>query len=150
MYKYLHGCCDYFAEALSQVFGYEVDSLRNNRGLIHAYCIFCENEITYYIDARGITDDYEEFIQEFSEELNESCILKKSNSSKEFLQLLYSVDKKWVAFLSTEELTDLEITYELDNLFKDNVFRSEYNVKRNLIKCKRKEKIKNVYLQKHK
>lgn len=76
--------------------------------------------------------------------------MKKSNSSKEFLQLLYSVDKQWVAFLPTEELTDLEITYELDNLFKDNAFRSEYNVKRNLIKCKRKEKIKNVYLQKHK
>ena len=69
LYDFLHGCCDQFAVALSDFWGYEIEYVvGNDDNLIHAYCIqeLASGEIVY-IDARGITTDAELFFDEFAD-----------------------------------------------------------------------------------
>ena len=69
LYDFLHGCCDQFAAALSDFFGYTIEYVLDNDGnLIHAYCVYdlADGE-TAYIDARGITVDAELFFDEFAD-----------------------------------------------------------------------------------
>lgn len=69
-FNFLHGCCDEFAAMLSDVFGYEIECVRNADGrLIHAYCISNIGPEKVYIDIRGITTDPELFFSEFKNEL---------------------------------------------------------------------------------
>lgn len=67
----LHGFCDIFAEILAKEFNpdYKVYSLLSSSDgyLVHCYCMFFDNDKKYYVDIRGITDDFEEFISEFSD-----------------------------------------------------------------------------------
>lgn len=69
LYDFLHGCCDQFAAALSDFFGYEIEYVLGNDGnLIHAYCVReLANGDTAYIDARGITTDAKLFFDEFAD-----------------------------------------------------------------------------------
>lgn len=63
---FLHGCCDLFAKRLNQVYGYQIYSIYNNEDeLIHAFCICEVNDIVFYIDIRGFTNNFTEFINEF-------------------------------------------------------------------------------------
>lgn len=67
LYDFLHGCCDQFAAALSDFFGYPIEYVLGNDGvLIHAYCVkeLADGE-TAYVDVRGITTDAVEFFDEF-------------------------------------------------------------------------------------
>ena len=65
-YNFLHGECDIFARYLSDKYGYKMSALYEEPGqLIHAYCVNEINGVTYYIDVRGIIDDWNEFIKEF-------------------------------------------------------------------------------------
>lgn len=66
-YQFLHGNCDQFAMMLSQKFGYEIDIIRNNDFLIHAYCIMNFQGIKVYIDVRGMTTDKKLFFDEFAD-----------------------------------------------------------------------------------
>lgn len=69
-YNYLHGYCDDFAMALSEAFGYEIETVHNGDGkLIHAYCVDNTCGKTVYIDIRGITSDLKLFYEEFENEL---------------------------------------------------------------------------------
>ena len=65
-YNFLHGECDIFARYLSDKYGYMMSALYEEPNqLIHAYCTNEVNGVVYYIDVRGITDNWEEFIREF-------------------------------------------------------------------------------------
>lgn len=67
-YDCLHGFCDVFSFKLSEMFkDYEVESLKNEDGLVHSYCKKTVDGKTFFIDIRGITDDYEEFVSEFGD-----------------------------------------------------------------------------------
>ncbi len=69
-YAFLHGVCDEFAVMLSDIYGYEIETVRNGVGrLIHAYCISQIGDEKAYIDVRGITTDAELFFNEFKNEL---------------------------------------------------------------------------------
>ncbi|NMA50861.1 MAG: hypothetical protein GX951_03315 [Mollicutes bacterium] len=50
-----------FAEMLSQKFGYRIEATYYEHRLEHVYCVFEHNGKTYYIDIRGITDNWYEF-----------------------------------------------------------------------------------------
>lgn len=68
-YNFLHGCCDEFAATLSDIFGYEIECVRNADGrLIHAYCVSYIGDEKAYIDIRGITTDPGLFFEEFNRE----------------------------------------------------------------------------------
>ena len=67
---FLHGCCDEFAAMLSEMYGYEIECVRNAEGrLIHAYCIAELEGKKAYIDVRGTTTDPVLFFEEFENEL---------------------------------------------------------------------------------
>lgn len=74
-HQFLHGFCDDFAAALSEVFGYEIESVRHwevpglTGSLIHVYCIAELHGEIAYIDIRGITTDAELFFEEFENEV---------------------------------------------------------------------------------
>ena len=61
---FLNGSCDIFALYLHNKYGYEIYKL-SNRPAIHYFCIDYSKGIKKYIDVRGITTSYEEFICEF-------------------------------------------------------------------------------------
>lgn len=67
-YDFLHGFCNCFAMMLNQKFGFPCELIWDECGcLIHAYCV---NEVggkKYFIDARGVTDDVFEFLDEFGD-----------------------------------------------------------------------------------
>ena len=66
---YLHGYCAYFAYAyaLKNKNGRIRTIYDYNNQLIHAYYVIADSEEgkEYYIDIRGITDDEEQFLDEF-------------------------------------------------------------------------------------
>ena len=63
---FLHGYCHIFAYALYQKFGYDIYELSNSSdNVIHWCCISKYNEIDVYIDVRGITSNFNEFLTEF-------------------------------------------------------------------------------------
>ncbi len=67
----LHGFCDIFAEVLAKKFNpnYQVYSLLDPSDgyLTHCYCMLSDSDKKYYIDVRGITDNFNEFISEFAD-----------------------------------------------------------------------------------
>lgn len=66
----LHGYCDIFAAVLHEIFGYKIEYLYGpDGGLVHSYAIATDKDkqTTYYIDVRGICDDWDTFIEEFDD-----------------------------------------------------------------------------------
>lgn len=62
MYRFLHGDCDSFAMMLSDAFGYGIYAIAGPGHIEHAWC----QDGDLFIDARGITDDADEFWAEFA------------------------------------------------------------------------------------
>jgi hypothetical protein len=72
-YTFLHGSCDLFACALHKQFGYEICEIENkNNKAIHWFCQSKYNGNTIYIDVRGATTDFGEFISEFEGLISEN------------------------------------------------------------------------------
>ncbi len=70
LYEYLHGYCDMFALALHERYGYRIERIISpeKHNLIHAYCTApAPDGTTLFIDCRGITDNWGEFIGEFKD-----------------------------------------------------------------------------------
>ena len=56
-----HGACQLFAYALKEAFGYKVYKIQSNK----SFHIFCKSDDgRVYIDVRGKTSSFEEFVQE--------------------------------------------------------------------------------------
>lgn len=61
---FLMGSCQLFAIELNEKYGYPIYEINLNGQLIHCFCKVQENDTTYYIDVRGITTDFTEFMSE--------------------------------------------------------------------------------------
>lgn len=62
-YELLCGSCNHFAVSLNKIFGYNLYIIegKNKRGF-HAFCQIYTNRTWYYVDARGITSSFDEFM----------------------------------------------------------------------------------------
>ena len=60
----LRGSCNHFAVALQKVLGYTPYIIEGKDGKgFHAFCQVCRNGSVCYIDARGITSSFDEFME---------------------------------------------------------------------------------------
>lgn len=64
---FLHGYCTEFAACLHNTFGYDMYQIKdeNTKALIHAFCMANVNGRRCFIDIRGITDRWDDFIHPF-------------------------------------------------------------------------------------
>ena len=64
----LRGSCNHFAVSLKKVLGYTpyIIEQKDRRGF-HAFCQISKNRKVYYVDARGITSSFDEFMTVASE-----------------------------------------------------------------------------------
>lgn len=63
-YDYLHGYCDSFTYVLNKRYGYPIFEIRANDGsLVHCFAKVDVASSILFIDVRGITTDYFEFIR---------------------------------------------------------------------------------------
>lgn len=70
IYDFLHGYCEIFAQHLHDKYGYVTEKVLDANGeLVHCYGTRTEKGKTIFADLRGETDNYQEFIREFEEEL---------------------------------------------------------------------------------
>lgn len=58
---FLQGSCQLFAYALNEYFDYDIVEIRQAKGN-HYYCQTSTNGVTTYIDVRGMTTNWEDFI----------------------------------------------------------------------------------------
>lgn len=59
----LRGSCNHFAVALNKVLGYTPYIIETpNRKGFHAFCQVCKSGRVYYVDARGMTSSFDEFM----------------------------------------------------------------------------------------
>lgn len=77
-YMFLHGYCYAFASCLNLKYGYEMKGIYNeNDKLVHAYCVAYKDKNPVFIDIRGCTSNWAEFIEEFRDELPDEISSKK-------------------------------------------------------------------------
>lgn len=71
--NFLHGICHIFAYVLHQKFGYDILELRSQSGtMVHWCCISEYSGKEIYIDVRGATTDYDEFLWEFQPDIGKA------------------------------------------------------------------------------
>lgn len=62
-YPLLHGSCHHFALSLQKLLNYNAYIIEgNNKKGFHAFCQVYRNNKWYYVDARGITSSFDEFM----------------------------------------------------------------------------------------
>lgn len=125
LYLYLHGICYVFALYLHNKYGYPIVCFYDDIGLIHVFCKKQINGKDYYIDIRGITDDAEEFFDEFSDwmdyqNLDDSIIIKEFNNSEDYLSFLKR-------FVSTIECKSPKRMLEIEQVISDNPSYYSFN-----------------------
>lgn len=74
-YNFLHGNCDVFSAYLCSEYGYPVFNILSSNGrLIHSFCDGgTKNGRRVFIDVRGKTNSFQEFIDEFLDEIE--CLM---------------------------------------------------------------------------
>ena len=74
-YLFLHGLCHVFAYVLHQKYGYDILELKNkSESMVHWCCITTYKGQNIYIDIRGITSDFDEFIMEFQPDIGNNPV----------------------------------------------------------------------------
>jgi hypothetical protein len=117
--KYLHGYCDVFAYRLHEKYGYDIQLDYEDEQctrLIHAYCVIEVDGRTLYIDCRGICDDFDTFIEEFTDW---DCYGNMNSAEPEF------VDESKKFLCRTGEFSKLH--REIDFIMSD--FEKEYDTR---------------------
>jgi hypothetical protein len=67
-HDFLHGYCFEFARYLNLLYHYPIECIyAEDDSLIHAYCVIEKNNKSLFIDIRGCTDDWDEFIDDFAD-----------------------------------------------------------------------------------
>ena len=71
-YDLLHGRCDAFARYMAEKYGLAAEAILDEEmNLVHAYCTKTTPDgRRAFLDARGWTDDYGEFLEEFADWLD--------------------------------------------------------------------------------
>lgn len=91
VYSFLHGFCFEFAVRLHREYGYPLRVIRSPYSFIHAYCV--DEEQQHYIDARGITDNWGMFIEEYrSDFLDDSEVLEFDDEEQMYNELFPDED----------------------------------------------------------
>lgn len=105
---FLHGSCDLFAKRLNQVYGYPIYSIYSNKDeLVHAFCICEVDGFVFFIDVRGFTNDFNEFINEFYILKNEPQACRIYQGFKHPIDISDREDKIFRGFID-EILSDYE------------------------------------------
>ena len=105
---FLHGNCDIFACYLHEKYGYEMEAVYEYNSkydalqLIHAYCTAEINNKTVYIDVRGITDDWDEFIEEFDDWYSDDCLIETFDVPEYYLKAKKENDNIFMAAKAIE------------------------------------------------
>lgn len=61
-HELLCGSCNVFALSLQKILGYQTYIIEDNNNGYHAFCQIYKNGTWYYVDARGITSSFDEFM----------------------------------------------------------------------------------------
>ena len=79
-YVLMHGSCQIFALSLKKMFGYTPYVIEeiHDKGF-HAFCQVNKDGNLYYIDARGITSSFDEFMEVAGEFVKEEYIIRPVN-----------------------------------------------------------------------
>ena len=114
-YSFLHGYCSFFALALAKKFKYEIHVLWVKEELTsyfcHAYCSFVYHGDTFFVDIRGITNDFNEMLEEFE------ITTKDIDKERSFIcdeELLEKSDYYTVGF-NSEELVNAAMSFISNN-----------------------------------
>ena len=76
----LRGSCNHFVLGLKNVLGYTPYIIQgNNKVSFHAFCQIYKNREWYYIDARGITTSFDEFMDVAQEFVTDSYTIRAVN-----------------------------------------------------------------------
>lgn len=77
----LCGSCQIFALALRNAFGYNAYIIEgNNKICFHAFCQIYRNKEWYYVDARGITTSFDEFMNVAKKFVSDEYTIRLINS----------------------------------------------------------------------
>lgn len=96
---FLHGNCDIFACYLHEKYGYGMKAIYDcdSDELIHVYCTAEINNETVYIDVRGITNNWDEFIEEFDDWYSDECPIKPFKIPKYYREAKKEKDDMFMA-----------------------------------------------------
>ena len=94
---FLMGSCELFALALSRKYGYQVYEIVQDGKMKHAFCIAVYKGVKLYIDVRGITSNYKEFLLGVRVNKNNSFFIQKRNTVEDE-QLKGEWDKEGYGF----------------------------------------------------
>lgn len=76
-YELLRGSCHHFALSLNKMLGYSAYIIEgNNKRGFHAFCQIYRNNQCFYVDARGITSSFDEFMLVASEFVNDEYTIR--------------------------------------------------------------------------
>ena len=93
---FLHGFCHIFAYALHKKYGYKIFEFKNPSGtMIHWCCIKKYKGYKLFIDVRGITSNYNEFLDEFQPDMGECPTIKNIVNLSKYND---EWEEKWVDF----------------------------------------------------
>lgn len=103
---FLMGSCHLFALALHEKFGYTVYEIIREKdlndpdkdSLIHAFCKFQCDGVDLYVDVRGITSEYDKFMDGVILPKNESYAIRPRNLKKDIADL--SETDIWVTYFA--------------------------------------------------
>ena len=80
-HELLRGSCHHFALSLNKVLGYSAYIIEgNNKRSFHAFCQIYKNNQCFYVDARGITSSFDEFMLVASEFVNDEYTIRAIES----------------------------------------------------------------------
>lgn len=81
-YQLLCGSCHHFALSLAKMFGYTPYIIEEiNKKGFHVFCQIYKNKKWYYVDARGITTSFTEFMEITKIFVNDEYIIRPVNSN---------------------------------------------------------------------
>ena len=63
---FLHGSCQLFSLALHKKFGYKAFKISKGEKDVHYFCMKEHLGLNYYVDVRGMTNNFKEFASEFA------------------------------------------------------------------------------------
>lgn len=81
-YDFLQGACNVFAYVLQEVFCYDVFAIKEGEKLIHMFCKTEYQGKRVYVDVRGATTSYDEFIRGFEKHREEKPTKQNTKMEK--------------------------------------------------------------------
>ena len=76
-HQLLRGSCHLFALSISKLLGYSPYIIEGKAGGFHSFCQVYKNHQHYYIDARGATTSFDEFMDVAGEFVTDAFVIRK-------------------------------------------------------------------------